>query len=280
MNGNRLSAASAILSGILAGLVASWTDGAIAQSLGLDQAIQEQRARAQQSLDEANKLLQEPRKSANQTTPPRVYIYLPTGYSQDQAAKLQSGIEQMQVSGLQLIVPSITPTRNAALVNELRFFHHSEKDEAAAVAKTLSSLVPNLAVEDMSFQYERWSDVRPRRYELWLRSPSAPELSGSIAQVGRWIVGTSTSDCRTKWYFWRIEGDEMVFTDQLEQVDEERILDRGPTGFQTEVTASRHKPGGTSAEVIGQKWEYTFKSTASFAIQRIPSGNGFILTKC
>ena len=58
--------------------------------------------------------------------------------------------------------------------NQLRFFHAAEAPEARAIAEKLSPYVPNLAITDLSSQYENSTAIRPRHYELWLRKDANP----------------------------------------------------------------------------------------------------------
>jgi hypothetical protein len=248
----------------------------------LDDTIKEQRDRAQQSIDETTHLLNQD--SSSLPEPPRVYFEAAPGYPSLAAQRLRSQIENMKIDGQRVLVPTTSTVRDSPLLDELRFFHRADAAGAALVAKGLSDLIPHLVISDLSPQYEHWAGVGPKRYELWLRLPSDVPLTDDaiIARRGRWTVGTSSAQCQSKWYLWTVAEDYMLFTDQSKQTDREKILNRSATGFLTEVLESVHlpPPQGTPSETVGQRWEYRPRTTSSFAIQRVPAGSGFALTKC
>lgn len=111
--------------------------------------------------------------------------------------------------------------------------------------------------------------------------PAAPSPGYNVSQAftqGHWTT-RSVAECGSRFYTWVIDGDQMTFTDQSNQVDIERILERRPGGFITMTASSYHAPGH-AVEAPGTRWVYQFLSNDSVRVQKLSTGTTFTLTRC
>lgn len=120
----------------------------------------------------------------------------------------------------------------------------------------------------------------PNGPALGLITPDLDQIasgSGKVVQNGRW-TSRSPTDCQNAYYEWIIDGDRMLFKDQLGQVDIEHVIEMRPDGYVTETVSSIH-PAGKSEEA-GTTWNYQRQTNGSFRVERQPSGSSFTLSKC
>jgi hypothetical protein len=105
------------------------------------------------------------------TLPSRVYFHIRDEQQRPGAEQLKRRLEQrepgLRVPGIERI--DVGPTRSS----EMRFFHDGEREEAARIAQVLRDEgVGDLAVKKIG-GYEGSTKIRPRHFELWLKSDAA-----------------------------------------------------------------------------------------------------------
>jgi hypothetical protein len=105
----------------------------------------------------------------------RVYVHVRNEEQKALAQRWTSGLQQeLQNAGLRAIVPDIDvldvgPTKTS----ELRFFRAAEKADAARIAEAIRAK-PGMSdlVVKLVPGYEDSPKIRPRHFELWIKSPS------------------------------------------------------------------------------------------------------------
>jgi hypothetical protein len=112
------------------------------------------------------------------TATPRVYLHVKDNTPMNAIVKIRKQLENISISGEKVLMPSYQFEQLTTASNQLRYFNAEDKAGAEVIASQLTSLIPDLKVQDFRF-YVQPNQVRPRYYEMWLK----PTTTNQIAQA-------------------------------------------------------------------------------------------------